>query len=335
MRAAYGITPAAVYELVHVCQARAVRPHINVIATAILCTAVPAGMVSAHGVCRGTDPRCYHDWAKDKREGNRVLIYTRTAGPRHANLGSPLAAGLNPALDPTNVVQTSLRTWLSRAGIEADWTEDVTRLTNLHRYKAVIFASTSRDALFAHGRAIDPKLAINISTGASLDAAKTALRQYIRAGGGFVGIHNAFGTEYHWPWYEGLLGDTNFYDHGEHRNGMVKIVAGDPSSDGLPKSWPFRDEWYNVEPLPTQVKFLLSVEEKTLTTRRHLHPGHGNLHPVAWCHYYDGGRAWLTTLGHDRAAFTEGSEFPGQREFGQLLVNGIKSAMGLIPFCTK
>jgi hypothetical protein len=59
-------------------------------------------------------------------------------------------------------VQTSLRTWLGRAGIEADWSEDVTRLTNLQRYKAVIFASTSRDALFAHGRAIDPTLAINL-----------------------------------------------------------------------------------------------------------------------------------------------------------------------------
>jgi hypothetical protein len=193
MRAAFGVTPAAVYELVHVCQARAVRPHINVIATAILCTAATVGTASAHDVCRGTDPRCYHDWAKDKREGNRVLIYT------------------------------------------------------------------------------------------------------------------AFGTEYNWPWYEGLLGDTSFYVHGEHRNGTVKIVAPDPSTDALPKTWPFRDEWYNVEPLPTQVK----------------------------CHYYDGGRAWLTTLGHDHAAFTAGSEFPGQREFEQLLVNGIKSAMGLIPFCTK
>ena len=93
-----------------------------------------------------------------------MLIYTRTAGPRHANLGPPLPAGLNPTLDPGNVVQSSLRTWLGRAGIEADWTEDVTRLSNLQRYKAVIFASTSRDALFAHGRAIDPTLAINTST---------------------------------------------------------------------------------------------------------------------------------------------------------------------------
>jgi hypothetical protein len=96
-------------------------------------------------VCRGVDPRCYHDWASEERVGNRVLIYTRTAGPRHANLGPRLAAGLNPPLAAANVVQNALKTWLEQESIEVDWTEDVTRITNLHRYKTVIFASTSRD----------------------------------------------------------------------------------------------------------------------------------------------------------------------------------------------
>lgn len=289
----------------------------------------------AFNVCRGTDPRCYHDWAAEEREGNRVLVYTRTAGPRHANLGPRLPAGLNPPLGAGNVVQSSLKSWLEQEGIEVDWTEDVTRLANLHRYKAVIFASTSRDTLFAHGRAVDPALATNTATSAHLDAAKTALRQYIRAGGGFVGIHNAFGTEYNWPWYEGLLGNANYYDHGANQDGTVNIVArSDSSIDGLPKSWPFRDEWYNLEPFPTRVKFLATVDENTLATRREIHPGHGDFHPVAWCQYYDGGRSWVTTLGHDGAAFTDGSGFAGQPQFKQMLVNGIKSAMGLVPFCT-
>jgi type 1 glutamine amidotransferase len=289
----------------------------------------------AYNVCRGTDPRCYHDWAAEERIGNQVLIYTRTAGPRHANLGPRLAAGLDPPLGVGNIVQNSLKSWLEQEGVEVHWTEDVTRLTNLHRYKAVIFASTSRDTLFAHGRAIDPTLAINTATGAHLDAAKTALRQYIRAGGGFVGIHNAFGTEYNWPWYEGLLGNANYYDHGANQDGMVNIVArNDSSTDGLPKAWPFRDEWYNLEPFPTRVKFLAVVDENTLATRREIHPGHGDFHPIAWCQYYDGGRSWVTTIGHDGAAFTDGSGFPSQPQFKQLIVNGIKSAMGLVPFCT-
>jgi uncharacterized protein len=300
-----------------------------------------------YGVCRGTDPKCYHDWAHEERE-LRVLIYTRTAGPRHANLGPRLAAGMNPPLTPAHVVQNSLKRWLEAAvpGIVVDWTEDVTRITSLHRYRAVIFASTSRDTLFAHGRAIglsptaadpnriDPTIPVNTSTSAHLDAAKTALRQYMRAGGGFVGIHNDFGTEYNWPYYEGLLGNANYYDHGANQDGTAVVVAQDSSTAGLPSRWPFKDEWYNLRPFPTKVKFLLTVDENSLATRREIHPGHGKFHPVAWCQYYDGGRVWVTTLGHDGQAFTEGSPFPGQAQFQSLITKGILSAMGLLPFCT-
>jgi type 1 glutamine amidotransferase len=288
-----------------------------------------------YNVCRGVDPACYHDWVGPSRQ-NRVLIYSRTAGPRHANIGPRMAAGLNPALTSGHIVQNALKTWLEAEGITVDWTEDVTQLSNLNRYKAVIFASNSRDALWAHGRAIDPALAVNTSTSAYLDAAKVNLRQYMRAGGGFVAIHNAFGTEYNWPWYEGLLGNANYYDHGANQDGTVQIVSpNDSSTNGLPIRWGFRDEWYNLVPFPTNVKFLATVDENTLATRRSTHPGHGRFHPVTWCQFYDGGRAWLTTLGHDGQAFTDGSSFPGQPQFKQMLVNGIKSAMGLVPFCTK
>jgi type 1 glutamine amidotransferase len=285
-----------------------------------------------YNVCRGTDPRCYHPWVDNRQE--KVLIYTRTAGPRHANLGPALAAGKNPPLAATNVVQNALIKWMAEQGVTADWTEDVNQLSNLNQYKAVIFASTSRDTLWKHGTAVSPTSAVNTTTGAHLDAAKTALRQYMRAGGGFVAIHNAFGTEYNWPWYEGLLGNANYYDHGQFQDGVVKIVTkSDSSTNGLPQTFPFKDEWYNLVPYPTNVKFLATVDENSLATKRTVHPGHGDFHPVAWCQYYDGGRAWLTTLGHDRDAFTDGSSFPSQGLFKQLIVNGILSAMGNKPFC--
>lgn len=283
-----------------------------------------------YNVCRGTDPRCYNPWVAGRQ--NKVLIYTRTAGPRHANLGPALAAGTNPPLTAAHVVQNALIAWLAAEGVAADWTEDVTRLTNLNQYKAVIFASTSRDTLFKHGTAVEVARAVNTTTGAHLDAGKTALRQYIRAGGGFVGIHNAFGTEYNWPWYEGLLGNANYYDHGANQNGTVNIVGADSSTAGI-GSFGFKDEWYNMVPYPTRVKFLATVDENSLATKRTTHPGHGDFHPVAWCQYYDGGRAWLTTLGHDGLAFTDGSGFPGQAEFKKLIVGGILSAMGNKAFC--
>jgi type 1 glutamine amidotransferase len=175
---------------------------------------------------------------------------------------------------------------------------------------------------------------VNTTTSAHLDAAKTALRQYVRAGGGFVGIHNAFGTEYNWPWYEGLLGNANYYDHGAFQNGTINIVGDDPSTSGVAGVIPFKDEWYNLEPFPTSVKFLATVDENTLATKHTVHPGHPKFHPVAWCQYYDGGRSWVTTLGHDAGAFADGSGFPGQAQFKRLIVGGIKSAMGLTEFCT-
>ena len=288
-----------------------------------------------YNVCRGTDPRCYHPW--DRTRDNKVLLYTRTAGPRHANIQPALGPGLNPALSPTqNVAQRAIVQWMGEVGVGVDWTEDVTTLAGelgpSSDYKAVIFLSTSRDALWAHGTAVVPTSAVNTTTNAHLDRGKTALRQFIRSGGGFVGIHNALGTEYNWPWYEGLLGNTNYYNHGQFQDGIVKIIAQDSSTSGL-GNFAFRDEWYNLVPFPTEVKYIATVDENSLATLSSTHPGHGKLHPVVWCQYYDGGRSWVTSLGHAAEAFTDGSGFPGQQQFKKLIVNGILSAMGNIPFC--
>ena len=289
-----------------------------------------------YGVCRGIDPRCFHNWPRDKTVKYRVLLYTHTAGPRHAALGKPLGPGLNPTLGPDNVVQREMLRIAGENGWTLDYTEDPAQMTNLNGYNAVVFVSTSRDNLDDNG--------------------KTALRQYMRAGGGFVGVHNAFGTLYNWPWYEGLLGGTNYYDHGPFREADVGVTdAKDSSTAGLPARWHFGDEWYNLVPFPTKVRFLATVDEKsygkTIEQPRppasampagfppriqsvvgH-HPGHGTFHPVAWCQYYDGGKAWLTTLGHDPRAYQKNSGFAGAEQFQSLIVGGIKSVMGEAPFC--
>ncbi|WP_188780053.1 ThuA domain-containing protein [Marmoricola endophyticus] len=274
-----------------------------------------------YGVCRGTSAKCYHDWGNfDTSKGIKVLLYTRTAGPRHANLGPALGPGLDPTLSEANAAQNGMIALGKKYGFGVDWTEDITQLAspaNLFKYNAVVFLSTSRDTLD--------------------DAAQTSLRQYVRGGGGFVGIHNAFGTEYNWPWYEGLLGGANFYDHGHDQAGVVRTTdRKDVSTRDLPKRWAFTDEWYNLVPYPSKVRFLAAVDEGTLAqgvTGNYHHPGHGSKHPVAWCQYYDGGRAFLTTLGHGQTDFDPASTETGVREFQRLIVGGIKSTAGLEPFC--
>ena len=121
-----------------------------------------------YGVCRGIDAKCFHDWPRAKTSEYHVLLFTRTAGPRHADLGTPLAAGLNPTLAADNVVQREMVKLMAANGIKLDYTEDLKVMLRLNAYNAVIFFSTSRDALD--------------------DDAKTALRQYMRAGGGFVAM---------------------------------------------------------------------------------------------------------------------------------------------------
>lgn len=278
-----------------------------------------------YNVCRGLSTECFNDWHAFDSLPNKVLIYSRTAGPRHANLGTAMPAGLNPAMADNNVMQAGLVRMLAAAGITADWTEDVTVLAGrINNYKAVIFASSNRDTLW------------NAAATTSNDSARTALRNYMRRGGGFVAIHNAFGAEYNWPYYEGLLGNANFYNHGPNRNGNVLITAADPSTAGVPATFAFQDEWYNLTPFPTNVKFLAKVDTASLSPLTGApHPGHADFHPVAWCQYYDGGKAWLTTLGHNAHSFTDGGTGVGAAAFQKLITQGVMSVMGLTPFCTQ
>jgi hypothetical protein len=325
--------------------------------------ALPSSFDPTYNVCRGVDPKCYHNWVDDRQM--RVLVYSRTAGPRHAHLGTALGAGKNTqdegtfavhctaeqsgppvvrgnCLQANNVAQQGLRDWLNAEGIAVDVTEDVTQLGG-NQYRAIIFMSTSRDVLWKHGSATlstsggtvangpgSSSNNTNLTNNTHLDAAKTALRQYMRAGGGFVGIHNAFGTEYNWPYYEGLLGNANYYDHGANQPGTVYLTGSpDPSMAGLPSTWNTTDEWYNFQPYPTNVKYLLRLDETSLKTRHGTHPGHGDFSPRAWCQNYDGGHVWVTPIGHDSKFYQDGSGFPGQAEFHRFIVQGIKMTMGI------
>ncbi|KQQ94666.1 hypothetical protein ASF62_11420 [Leifsonia sp. Leaf325] len=268
--------------------------------------------IKDYGVCRGTDSECYNEWGNGWVEGEqkRIFVWSRTAGPRHAHLGTPLAPGLNPPLAADNVAQIALKAWAEERGIAVDYTEDLASFSRLNNYQAVVFLGSNRDTLD--------------------DTAQTTLMQYIRGGGGFVGIHNAFGAEYHWPYYEGLLGGANFYNHGPNRDGTVeRINRKDVSTSFMPKTWPFKDEWYNLVPYPSYVNVLLEVDQATSEATP---AGHGKSHPVSWCQYYDGGRSWLTTLGHDVAAWTD-APLAGDEFFKQHVMAGLESAMGVKPFC--
>ncbi|MDQ0912399.1 hypothetical protein QFZ22_008384 [Streptomyces canus] len=100
---------------------------------------------------RDISAKCYHDWGNfsPATDDDRVLLHTRTAGSRHANLGAALGTGLNPLRSPTPTsLQNALVKMGAKNGFTADWTEGVTQLSTPARpfwYNAVSLARVTAD----------------------------------------------------------------------------------------------------------------------------------------------------------------------------------------------
>jgi len=219
-----------------------------------------------------------------------VLVFSKTTGFRHDSIPDGIAA---------------VRALGAEHGFKADDTEDAARFTDatLAQYKVVMFLSTTGDIL-------DPEQ-------------KAALERYIRSGGGFVGIHSASDTEYHWPWYGRLVGAW-FASHPQIQHATIRIEDADhPSTKGLPASWERTDEWYNFRSDPRgAVHVLASLDESTYTGG-----AMGSDHPIAWCRNVDGGRSWYTAMGHTRESYTEPL-------FRLHLWGGIESSAGIAGNCS-
>src|SRR3984893_12100447 len=102
-----------------------------------------------------------------------VLVFSKTTGFRHDSIPQGIAA---------------IKALGAEHGFSVDSTEDGGRFTaaELARYRVVVFLCTT-------GEILDP-------------GQKAAFEAFIRAGGGFAGIHSASDTEYQWAWYGRLVG---------------------------------------------------------------------------------------------------------------------------------
>jgi type 1 glutamine amidotransferase len=200
-----------------------------------------------------------------------VLVFTKTDGFRHASIPDAIAA---------------VRTLGAQNGFDVDATEDAGAFTaaNLVRYDAVLFVLTSGDVLDA--------------------AEQTAFEGYVRAGGGYVGVHSAADTERDWPWYGRLVGAWSS-GHPEIQQATLDVASPrDGSTAALPARWTRTDEWYSwlSSPRANGVHVLLSIDETTYQPREF---AMGADHPLAWWHDFDGGRAWYTQLGHTEESYAE------------------------------
>jgi uncharacterized protein len=213
----------------------------------------------------------------------KVLIFCKTAGYHH----NSIAAGV-PAIIKLG----------KENNFDVDSTTNSKKFTydNLKRYAAVIFLNTTGNVLN--------------------DVQQAEFEKYIRAGGGFVGVHSATDTEYDWPWYGNLVG-AYFKSHPAQQNATFKVVDRNfIATKHLPAVWKRYDELYNFKWMAPNLHVLITIDEKSYTGGIM-----GDNHPMSWYHDYDGGRAFYTELGHTDESYVDPL-------YLQHLLGGIKYAMG-------
>ena len=215
------------------------------------------------------------------------------------------------------------------------------------RHRQRLRGRRDRGAVAVHGRVPEPlrRVVFMSTTGDTLpDAAQAAFERYIQSGHGYVGVHSAADTEYGWPWYGQMVG-AYFRNH-PNGTPTATVVVEDTthrSTAHLPARWTRVDEWYNyqspVNPVVNGggtdysarntegIHVLLTMDESTYAEADGS-DGVDDDHPIAWCHRYDGGRAWYTGLGHTEASYLDVA-------FLAHLLGGLEVAAGYVadPAC--
>lgn len=255
--------------------------------------------------CQGDSAPPASPVASAERSDFKILVFSKTAGFRH------------------NAIPEGIRL-LNALGLEnnfgVDATEDASAFTaeNLAQYQAVVWLNTTGTVL-------------------EEDSQRQAFEQFIRRGGGYVGIHAAADTEYDWPFYEQLVG-AYFKCHPLQQYAtLINEAPTEPSMRSIPLRWTIYEEFYSFQSNPRErVNVLMSIDESSYlqspnTTNLPGSPsfpfgesGTMGDHPMVWCHDNLGGVAWYTALGH-------GDNMYRLNSFKTHILNGVLTAARQIP----
>jgi uncharacterized protein len=212
--------------------------------------------------------------ARAERPPERILYFTYSAGYRHDVI--PLSATILTQLGRSSSV------------FEVAATEDTSEFSseNLKRYAAVMFYTTGELPMSG--------------------AQKTALLDFVRSGGGFLGVHSATDTFYTWPDYLDLVGGY-FNGHPWHQAVTIETVdPSDPLVAFLGNSSQFEDEIYQISDFDYRGSHvLLRLEQSSVNLGK---PGvHRRFYgwPLAWTRSYGRGRVFYTALGHEASVWQD------------------------------
>jgi uncharacterized protein len=198
---------------------------------------------------------------------SKVLVYTKNGrGYVHDNIAASVAA---------------IKKMGAETGFQVDAADDPSVFTddNLRQYRALVFSNTNNEAF-------------------DTEAQREALRRYIRAGGGFAGIHSASGSERTWPWFHQMLGGQ-FDRHPKLQPFQIEVQDRvHPATKHLAASFEWTDECYYIDRLNPDIRPLLVTDPSKLTDPKGA-PQAKQI-PLAWYHEFAGGREFYTALGHKK-----------------------------------
>jgi type 1 glutamine amidotransferase len=153
-------------------------------------------------------------------------------------------------------------------------TEDLSRISTsgLADFDVVFFALTSGELALDNAR-------------------KTALLEFVTAGGGFMGAHSATDTLYEWPEYGALVG-AYFKEHPWTTTATVRVEDEQhEATTGLGDRFSILEEFYTFRENPrASVHVLLSLDPASV--------GAAGDFPLAWTRQQGQGRVYYNALGH-------------------------------------
>ena len=211
----------------------------------------------------------------------RVLVYTRNftkdgKGYVHDNIAASVAM---------------LKKLGSENGFAVDSSDQASVFTdaNLKKYAALIFSNSNNEAF-------------------ENDDQRAVFERFIKAGGGFVGIHSASGSERAWPYYWATLGGK-FKRHPPLQPFSIQVLdTKHPAAAHLGDTWAWGDEFYFHDNLNPRMHVILAGKLSDLKDPKpDGYPGatFGELFPLSWCFEENGGRRFYTALGHKIEYYSE------------------------------
>lgn len=153
---------------------------------------------------------------------------------------------------------------------------------NLSQFDVVVWNNVSGDTLTLSQRA--------------------AFEEYMNNGGGFLGVHASGGDSiYFWDWYRDALLGVQFIGHPmDPQFQQAELTTHENSAhiaESLPHTWSIKDEWYSfaAEPDLDGVEYVITIDEDSYQPAE---LAMGGVHPIAWKHCVEQGRAMYTAIGH-------------------------------------